>query len=251
LARRATKIKTERKAAKNFLLLDAGDTFYGEQRLGLQTKGQVLVEAMNLLGYDAMTLGSLDFSIGMEELNKRIAEADFPILSANVIVAETGKLLAQPYVIKALDGHKAAIIGLTNQDATTIASQVGSPPIRVLDPIETARRYVAEVSEQADIIIILSYLGKDTDQQLAAAVEGIDVIIGGMNGLALAPPLQDATHGTLITQTGPLQGKTVGVLRLKIDGQGTVTEYAEQIYTLTSDFADDPEMREFLNNYQP
>jgi 2',3'-cyclic-nucleotide 2'-phosphodiesterase (5'-nucleotidase family) len=251
LARRATQIKAEREAAKNLLLLDAGDTFHGEQGLSLQTKGRVIVEAMNLLGYDAMTLGAPDFSIGMEELNKRIAEADFPILSANVIISETGKLLAQPYVIKDLDGHQAAIIGLTNQEATTIASQAGSPPIRVLDPIETARQHVAEVGEQADIIIILSYLGQDTDRQLAAAVEGIDIIIGGLDGIALAPPLQDATHGTLITQTGPPQGKTVGVLRLKFDGQGTVTEYTGQTYSLTPDFADDPEMREFLNNYQP
>ncbi len=233
------------------MLLDAGDTFYGEQGLGLQTKGQVLVGAMNLMGYDAMTLGSLDFSIGMEELNKRIAEAKFPVLSANVIISETGKLLAQPYVIKALGGHQAAIIGLTNQEAATIASQVGSPPILVLDPIETARQYVAEVGEQADIIIILSYLGQDADQRLAAAVEGIDVVIGGLNGVALAPPIQEATHGTLITQTGPILGRSVGALRLKIDSQGTVTDYTEQIYTLTPEFADDPEVREFLNNYQP
>ncbi len=219
--------------------------------MGLQTKGKVIAEAMNLLGYEAMTLGSLDFSIGLEELNKRIAEAEFPILSANVIISETGRLLVQPYVIKDLDGHKAAIIGLTDQNATTIASQVGSPPILVLDPIETARQYVAEVGEQADIIIILSHLGVDLDQQLAAAVEGIDIIVGGLNGMALVPPLQDATHGTIIAQSGPPLGRSMGVLKLKIDSQGTVTEHTAQVYTLTPDFAEDPEMREFLNNYQP
>ncbi len=232
-------------------MLDAGDSLNGEQGITLQTKGKVMAEAMSFLGYDAMTLCDNDFRIGMEELRKRMAEAQFPILAANIVISDTGELLAQPYVIKDWGDHKVGIIGLTGGEAASVVAQSGGEPIRVLEPMETTRRYVAEVSERADIVIVLSCLGLEVDRQLAAGVEGIEVIVGGREARALVPPLQDEETRTIIARVGPGQGEAIGVLRLKIDGQGTVTEYTGQVVTLTSDFVDDPEMRAWLRGYKP
>ena len=246
LARRATKVKEERAASENVLLLDGGNTLFpGDRPLVQQTQGRVIVEAMNLLGYDALVLGDQDFRLGLDVLRQRMEEAEFPILSANVVLAETDQLFAAPYVIKEIGDHKAAIIGLTNQEA---ASATGGA-IVVLDPLEALQDYMAQVSEEADVIIVLSHLGMVMDVQMASEVQGIDLIVGGQSRDVLDPPLWDDLSSTVIAQVG-YQGRWIGVVRLDIVSQGKVAGHEGQVVVLDDEFADDPEMRAFLDQYK-
>lgn len=244
MARRATFIKGQRQNSPHLLLLDAGDTLAAQRGLGLATQGRVIVEAMNRLGYDAMTLGDEDFKLGLEVLRQRMAEAQFPFLSANVLLKESGELLAQPYLVKEVGGHKVAIIGLTTTDASLISSE-----IVVLDPLQVARERVAELRDQADVIIILSHLGVNLDRQLASQIEGIDLIIGGHSRTPIQPPLQDPQRGTIIAQAG-YRGQWIGEVRLRLDSTGQVMDFEGRTVLLTPDFADDPEMRAFLDEYR-
>lgn len=233
-------MKEERQKATHVLLLDAGNALSGPH----PTDAKLIVEAMNLLGYDAMALGEREFELDIEALRQRMAEAEFPFLSANVTLAETGELLAKPYAVKEIGGHRVAIIGLTSPKATQARS---GKHIAVLDPLETAGRYVAEVGEEADIIIVLSNLGLREDKRLASAVEGIDLIVGGNSRNILDPPLR--VKDTVIVQAG-FYGEWVGEVELHIDEEGTVTGHEGRIVTLTPDFADDPEMRTFLDKHK-
>lgn len=231
------------------LLLDAGDALNGEEGLGLATKGKLMVEAMNLLGYQAMALGSGDFVIGLDTLRIRMKAAQFPMLSANAVFSDTGQLVGQPYVIDDLgQGHKAAIIGLTDPDVLGFLEAMNEPAVRVLDATETVRRYVQEVSGQADIIIVLSHMGLDFDQEVAKAVPGIDVIIGGKSGAVLNPANRVSPTGPVIAQAGS-QGKYLGVLRLKFDGQGNLLGVEGGPVSLGSDIPDDPAMADLIERY--
>ena len=244
LARRATKVKQERAASENVLLLDGGNTLFGNQ-LAQETQGRVIVEAMNLLGYDALVLGDQDFRLGLDVLRQRMEEAEFPILSANLVIAETDQLFAAPYVIKEIGDHKAAIIGLTNQEA---AHAVGGA-IVVRNPLEALQDYMAQVSEEADVVIVLSRLGTVMDLQLAGEVQGIDLIVGGQSRDVLDPPLWDEPSSTVIAQVG-YQGRWIGVVRLDIVSQGKVAGHEGQVVVLDDEFADDPEMRALLDQYK-
>jgi len=237
-------VKQERAASEDILLLDGGNTLFGN-RLAQETQGRVIVEAMNLLGYDAMVLGSEDFRLGLDVLAQRMEEAEFSILSANVVYSGTGQLFATPYVIKEIGDHKAAIIGLTNQEA---ASAAGGDVV-VLNPLEALRDLMDEVSEEADVIIVLSHLGTVVDMQIAGEVDGIDLIIGGQSRDVLDPPLWDELSSTVIAQAG-YQGRWIGVVRLDIVSQGTVAGHEGQVVVLDDEFADDPEMRAFLDQYK-
>ena len=227
------------------MLLDGGNTLFGNQPLAQQTQGQAIVEAMNLLGYDAMVLGSEDFWLGLDVLRQRMEEAEFPILSANVVLAGTEQLFATPYVIKEIADHKVAIIGLTNQEAASAADG----DIVVLDPLETLRDLMDEVSEEADVVIVLSHLGKEVDLQIAGEVQGIDLIVGGQSRDVLHPPLWVEASGTVIAQAG-YQGQRIGVVSLEIDSQGKVAGHQGEVVLLGPDFADDPEMKAFLDQYE-
>jgi len=237
-------VRQERAASEDILLLDGGNTLFGN-RLAQETQGRVIVEAMNLLGYDAMVLGSEDFRLGLDVLAQRMEEAEFSILSANVVYSGTGQLFATPYVIKEIGDHKAAIIGLTNQEA---ASAAGGDVV-VLNPLEALKDYMGEVSEEADVIIVLSHLGTVVDMQIAGEVDGIDLIIGGQSRDVLDPPLWDELSSTVIAQAG-YQGRWIGVVRLDIVSQGTVAGHEGQVVVLDDEFADDPEMRAFLDQYK-
>jgi len=237
-------VKQERAASEDILLLDGGNTLFGN-RLAQETQGRVIVEAMNLLGYDAMVLGSEDFRLGLDVLRQRMEEAEFSILSANVVYSGTDQLFATPYVIKEIGDHKAAIIGLTNQEA---ASAAGGDVV-VLNPLEALRDLMDEVSEEADVIIVLSHLGTVVDMQIAGEVDGIDLIIGGQSRDVLDPPLWDELSSTVIAQAG-YQGRWIGVVRLDIVSQGTVAGHEGQVVVLDDEFADDPEMRAFLDQYK-
>ena len=158
-------MKQVRETSENVLLLDGGNTLFGNRPLAQQTQGQAIVEGMNLLGYDAMVLGSEDFRLGLDVLRQRMAEAKFPILSANVVLRETEQLFATPYVIKEMGDHRVAIIGLTSQAAASTAGDA----IAVLDPLESLGNVMDEVNEKADVIIVLSHLGAEANIQLAKA----------------------------------------------------------------------------------
>lgn len=237
-------MKEDREASETVLLLDGGNTLLGD-RLAQETQGKAIVEAMNHLGYDAMALGDQDFRLGLDVLRQRMEEAGFPILSANVVIAGTEQLFTTPYVIKKIGDHKAAIIGLTNQEA----AQAAGGTIAVLSPLEALEHFMDEVSKEADIIIVLSHLGMEVDLQLASEVKGIDLIVGGQSRDILNPPLWNEASGTVIAQAG-YQGRWIGIVSLDIDSQGTVASYKGEVVVLGEDFADDPEMIALLGQYK-
>jgi len=242
-------VKQERQASSHLLLLDAGDSLLGDRLLGQQTQGKGIVEAMNLLGYDAMALGGGDMRLGLDTLRQRMAEAEFPFLSANVVLSGTETLFTEPYIIKEMGDHKVAIIGLTEPGAADAIQGA----VAVLNPIETARHYVAEVSSKANIIIVLSHIGVEEDMKLAGEVEGIDLIVSGTGQVLLGQAVQNETTGTLIVQAEVPSlghaGRTIGVARLQIGSQGEIKSYQWAAVSLTPDFADDPEMRALLSSY--
>jgi len=254
LARRATKVKQEREDASNVLLLDAGNTFFGRRVPASTTQGKVIVEAMNLLGYDAMTLGAEDLYLGMGALGQRIDEADFPVLSANVRLADTGELLAQPYVIKEVGGQKIAIIGLTSGGVVTgnqfMEIQIGGGSVIFEDPVTALDRYLAEVRDEADVVILLSHLGLEWDQKLADSFEGIALIVGGYPGAIMDAPWRSAVTGTLVVQAGR-RGENLGIISLEIEGGEVVSSFDARTVSLTNDFPDDLEMRALLDRYEP
>jgi len=97
----------------------------------------VIVEAMNLMGYDVMALGEVDLQLGEDALRQRIAEAQFAVLSANVIVQSTGELFAKPYVIMERGGRRIGIVGLTG--AGSYSDNYGDSSPRSDEPLPLER----------------------------------------------------------------------------------------------------------------
>jgi 2',3'-cyclic-nucleotide 2'-phosphodiesterase (5'-nucleotidase family) len=187
--------------------------------------------------------------LGLDTLRQRITEAEFPFLSANVVLSGTETLFAEPYILKEMGDHRVAIIGLTEPGAADVVQGA----VTVLNPIETARRYVAEVSSKASVIIVLSHIGVEENIELAGEVAGIDLIVSGAGQVIPGQAVQNEATGALIVQAEVPSlghaGRTVGIARLQIDSQGKIRRHQWATVFLTPDFADDPEIRALLSTY--
>ena len=83
----ATLVKEARAENPNTLLVDAGDTLHG-QTFSTISKGQSIVDLMNIVGYDAMVTGNHDFNYGYERLLELKETMNFSLVAANVIKAD-------------------------------------------------------------------------------------------------------------------------------------------------------------------
>ena len=77
---------------QNTIFLSAGDMWQGSCESGL-TKGNMITDWMNYLGFSAMTLGNHEFDWGGAPIQSNIEIAEFPILAINVYDIYTGKRL--------------------------------------------------------------------------------------------------------------------------------------------------------------
>jgi 5'-nucleotidase/UDP-sugar diphosphatase len=241
VARRATIINQEREQSAFLLVLDAGDSLTGDQPPAQSTLGRTSVIAMNLMGYDAMALGSQDMSLGLPALRQRIAEAEFTVLSANAVVSSTGALVAIPYLLRQFDGHTVAIVGLSGDS--------GTQDIAVRDPLEASRETVARLSPQADVIILLSHAGSSIDRQIAEVVPGIDIIISGGTFVNDSPWRSEET-GTLLLHADSASpghaGRRIGIARLTFEQMGQLVDQSWQRLELVPEVASDARMLKWV-----
>lgn len=164
-------------------------------------KAHLIIESLNLMGYDAMGIGDDDLTLGKEFLLEISKKANFPLLSSNILDEESGKLLFQPYLLKKTNGLRVGIFSLLSPDNFLSQSDLRKKGLSFHPPIESAQNMVKELQSKTDLIILLSHLGYPRDVQLAQTVSGIHFIMGSHTGINLVyPPL---FKNTLIFQTTP------------------------------------------------
>ena len=103
-------VKEALSADNHVLLVDDGDSIQGEP-IGTMTKGEAIIDIMNVMGYDVAIPGNHEFDYTVENFLALTERANFPYISCNV--NKEGELLFDPYVIKEVDGVKIAFVGVT------------------------------------------------------------------------------------------------------------------------------------------
>ena len=185
VARRATMLTRLGAGRPNVLVVDAGDIW--ERGPLSKYHGRPEVVAMNAAGYQLMVLGNNEFKAGIPNLQQRIREAQFPVISANVRLKSTGKPLTREYVILRRAGLRIGIFGLTHP---RITNYKGMGDLDVDSPIDAAKRMVKLLRPQVDLLIALTHIRFWEDRALAEAVPEIDAIVGGDSHTWIDHPYQ-------------------------------------------------------------
>ncbi len=233
LGRLAGAVARERTAAGegNVLLLDAGDLI-GDTLLADRTEGKALVEALNFLKYDALTIGNHEPDFGTDALKRRMAEAAFPTVACNLTDKGTGKLFTKPYVVKKVAGVRVGILGLAYPKTARTTAPRNVTAVEFHPPGPAVKEYLPKLrAAGAEVVVVLSHLGLGADQLLAKEVEGIDVIVGGHSHNRM--PAAGRVGSTLIVQAGA-HGSDLGRLDLTVEA-GKVTAHNRTLVPLTHD----------------
>lgn len=238
IARLKTEIDTKRAAAKtagtNLVLLSAGDEFQGSL-FYTQYKSQIVAEFMNDMGFDVVATGNHEFDDGPAEFAKFLDAAKFPIVGGNFDTTKDPDLKGRPQGSIVLDiaGEKVAVIGATTEETPEIATVGDVKFSAVTDWVAgEVKKYEADGVNK---IVVLSHIGYELDKKLAAAVPGIDVIVGGHSHTFLSstdekaagpyPTLVKNPNGTEVpvVQAGQY-GKYLGNITITWDDAGKVVK---------------------------
>ncbi|MGA3084475.1 MAG: bifunctional UDP-sugar hydrolase/5'-nucleotidase [Thermodesulfobacteriota bacterium] len=238
LAEEVNRLRKERPT----LLLAAGDMIQGNPWANL-SEGRSTIEVMNAMDFSAMVLGNHEFDFGQEVLKKRIQEARFPVLAANV----QGLTDIKPYVLKEISGLKIAIVGLITEETPTSTDPKNVKGLAFNSMIDSAQKVIQELGDQPDLVIVLSHLGLQANRRLAQTVKGIQIIVGGHSHTRIESPMK--IDGTLLVQAWE-HAKVLGVLDLTIQDR-KVIQYEGKLVVIRPDkFRPDPVVAEIVDRYQ-
>ncbi len=182
--------KTAEKEGAQVMLLDAGDCYQGTPE-GNLTKGRMVIDYMNYIQYEAMTIGNHEYDFSEKNLIALSRLSNFPFLSSNLFRKKDFQPVsyAKPYIFLKKKGFTFAIVGLTTQDLYKVAAEKFVSHLMVMPEIPTARKIRDQVAlQKPDFIIFLTHIGFEADQELAKNVKGIDLIIGGHSHTRLTKP---------------------------------------------------------------
>lgn len=241
VARRSTLINKIRSEEPNVLLFDAGDMFQGTPYFNV-FDGQIELELMSKLGYDAGTFGNHEFDNGLNGLLKHFDKANFPFVTSNYDF--TGTVMegrTKDYVTFVRDGVKIGVFGV-GVDLNGLVDPNSYTGVKISDPIQVAEKYTQLLKHKlkCDLIICLSHIGyqydtdKVSDLVLAKKSRYIDLIIGGHTHTFLDKPTEVRnldSQITLVNQTGR-SGVNLGRIDFILDRKKGTKRTVAQTYSI-------------------
>ena len=247
----ATIVNDAKKRNKDVFFFDAGDYFTGPY-ISTLTKGEAIIDIMNTMPFDAVSVGNHEFDHGVDNMVKQLAKAKFPVLLGNVFYTNSDKpVWNKPWTIIEKDGIKIGVIGIHQKfafyDTVAAKAYAGS---EARDEAPYIQKGLDALKGKVDITVLLihegtparqsSYGNKDVARMLQADIdtakkfEGIDVLITGHAHVGTPEPIK--VNDTLIASTDAY-GTDIGKLVLdfnpqtkKIDGYDgkLITVFADE-----------------------
>ena len=226
-------------AGKEVILVDNGDATQGDV-IGTLSKGEVIVELMNAVGYDVATIGNHEFDYGMEQFNKNVSLAKFQYVCCNFL-NDKGEAVLKPYTIVEKAGKKIAFVGIDTPEAFTKSTPVyfqdgegnyifsfceGNNGQDLYDKVQET--VDAARAEGADYVIAMAHLGIDYQSapwmstDVITNTTGIDAVLDGHSHSVIAGDAVKNKDGenVILTSTGT-KLDNVGIFT--IDGEGKMS----------------------------
>jgi 5'-nucleotidase len=238
----------------------AGDAFspsaLGTAKVnGERLAGKQMVAVMNAVGFNYATFGNHEFDISQNDFLQRLQESKFEWISSNVSDAA---------------GHPFP--GVMRDRILTIRSQQGKPVriglfgvtldsnpqdyVRYEDVLKTAREQVAKLRNQVDILVAITHLSLQQDQQLAATFPGIDLILGGHEHeniqqwrIVDRPQKQSCLDSGVPIFKADANARTVYILDLNYDTDTRCLTIKSHLQPITPAIAEDPATAQVVKNW--
>ena len=276
-ARLMTVIQEQKALDPDAILVDAGDFSMGSLFQTAYTTAATELRIMGAMGYDATTFGNHEFDylpaglVAMLNAAVESGEALPAIVDANYLPPREGQdgydaeaamvwdaldqYGVKEYMILERGGVYYVLFGLVGIDSNDCAPNSGM----ILEDMATAaQRVVDEATAECvekygvePLVIALSHGGtsggQGEDCDLAANVEGIDVIVSGHTHTILQQPL--LVNDTYIVSCDEY-GKNLGVIKMVYSADGTAELVDYQLIPVNESVAEDPEIAALVESYK-
>ena len=247
-------ISKVRKEEKNVLYAISGDMFKGSL-IDQEYRGISTIEIMNLLAPDVVTLGNHEVDYGLAHLLFLEKCAKFPIINANMFLTSNGTRLFNSHKIIEIDGMKIMFIGILTEDVLeyTRNEKLISTLVGIKDAAEEVGRIcMAYQTEDIDLTVLLTHIGYENDQKLAAQLDpdwGVDLIIGGHSHTLIDKPAVVAGIPIVQAAVGTDQ---IGRFDLVIDTDtNSIASYTWKLIPITEENCPrDLELENVVANYK-
>ena len=229
------------------LALDAGDQFQGTL-FYTQHRGLTEAGVLRRWGVQGMVPGNHEFNHGPANLARFLDALGQPLLAANLDTSAEPALHGRvvPGQVFEIGGARIGVVGLALEGTPSISSP--GPNLRFTSAEEAAERTIAAMRAAGPITIIaLSHRGFGADLALAAALPGIDVIVGGHSHTMVDPTrlVEGRDRPVRIVQAGAL-GRWAGVLDLDLEASGRVVAHGAGLRELDAALPEDAGTASFI-----
>ena len=257
---------------KNVIAVDVGDHAQGGG-IGAISEGEAILEVLNKIKFNAITLGNHEFDYGIPQLNNLNSKLTPKYISLNTIYRKNKTRLFEPSQIVEAGGKKIGFIGIvtpltfSKTYISTLKESDGTPIYNFLsDRTELYSSIQEEVDklkkEGVDYVILLTHIGMDveeyTSNDILSHLNGVDAVLDGHTHRVYNTTSKDKDNKDIpIAQTGTKLAY-IGQLIIKEDGTILSENIAEvpepkdktgakQITRSKADRWVDTEMNDFIN----
>lgn len=240
------KRENEKKENTTTITVDLGDFVDRWHPLSEATDGQVNVELMNNVGYDAVTIGNNE-GVGnaKDQLNHLYDQANFDILLDNLFdkhLLQPPKWAKKYKIIETPQQTKIGLLALTAPFPLTYSPNGWD----IRNPYDILPELVEELRPKVDILVLMSHLGIQDDRQIAQELPSIDVILGSHTHHLLIDG--QIVNGVQLAAAGKY-GQYVGEVHLTVDEHKNIIQKSARAIpteTMTTFIEDEQESHDYL-----
>lgn len=217
-----SRLRKERDEAKasgaTVFTFDGGDIYTGTPE-GDMTDGRLVMDLMNLVGFDAWEIGNHEFDHGVETVKSLALQAKCPVLAGNLIDETTKKRpeWARASVHLRAGDLDVCVIGLITSGLKHVTTKKGSAGVDVeKEEVVVERELALEENKSAKVKLLLTHCGVDVDERLAKKFhDRLTAIVGGHSHTPIFEPKREGGDGPFVVQAGS-RGQWVGRAELVV-----------------------------------
>lgn len=216
------------------LYVNTGDTLQGSAE-AMYTRGQAMIDVLNLFGVEAHAPGNWDYLYGTERFietfvgqNNRPPLAPWNALACNLYYSnltqdpttpypsKAGERVLPPYLIKVVNNIKVGILGFTTRRGIAAIGPLVTKGFTFTDGSAELPYFIDLLrnTEKVDVIVMISELELASAIKLVETYPGVDVLLSADMHEKTIKPIVTST-GTIVLEEGQ-DGTMVGELKLAI-----------------------------------
>ena len=225
------------------LRLDAGDALEGPDDYHRMELAYIH-RAFAQMGYSAANLGHREARLSANELRQLAQSSGVPLLSANLLDAQSGIPVGKTHTIVRRGGWRIAVAGVL--DEAIPDGELGAG-LRVEKMSTAIGQLLPALKKEADFLVLLAFTNQERLAGLAREFPEFTAVLGGK---VTQPSQQPDREGRTTILYVTNESKALGTLRLRLDAPGNATLLGGDVMLVHHQIAEDREIEKFAVAYR-